>query len=254
MLRISAGWRCPLQQGNDASHLVLTCEKRELWNAKLCDINWQKCFLSEQVSDFDSNIQFDQRDQTGWILRLQSVTIPESVTFIDTAAFNRCRKLISVTIPNSVDYIGDYAFSICSKLISIVIPNSVTRIDYCAFKFCGALASVSIPKSVTFIDDNAFDDCSSLASVEIPRGLEYSSTAFPEDTRITLVWRIPSVFELFTFYWFCLTFEWDCDRLVRLTYRTFQPISGCIEPHFREMNYSQITFIRSQSYGQCCAV
>lgn len=43
--------------------------------------------------------------------RLESVTIPNSVTSIGNEAFEGCRGLKSVTIPNSVTSIGDNAFN-----------------------------------------------------------------------------------------------------------------------------------------------
>jgi hypothetical protein len=46
-------------------------------------------------------------------------TIPNSVTYIGSSAFERCTGLTSVEIPNSVTYIGSFAFENCSNLISV---------------------------------------------------------------------------------------------------------------------------------------
>jgi hypothetical protein len=56
-----------------------------------------------------------------------SFTIPDSVTSIGFAAFEKCANLTSVTIPNSVTSIGHWAFYE-SSLTSVTIPNSVTSI------------------------------------------------------------------------------------------------------------------------------
>ena len=90
---------------------------------------------------------------------LTSVTIPNSVIYIEERAFFGCSGLTSVTIPNSVTSIGDGAFWNCSGLTSVTIPNSVTSIGYEAFRECSGLTSVTIPNSVTSIGYNAFWGC-----------------------------------------------------------------------------------------------
>ena len=134
---------------------------------------------------------------------LVSITIPNSVTSIRSAAFGHS-GLISATIPNSVTFIGANSFSGSSGLEQIVvaqgnpiydsrnncnaiintstnglivgcktstIPNSVTLIDTCAFSGCYELNSIVIPNSVTSIGYGAFDDCYGLTSIEIPNSV-----------------------------------------------------------------------------------
>uniref|UniRef100_A0A2B4S1T6 Lon protease homolog n=1 Tax=Stylophora pistillata TaxID=50429 RepID=A0A2B4S1T6_STYPI len=99
---------------------------------------------------------------------LQSITIPNSVSFIGDTAFNDCTALQSITIPNSVTSIGNYAFSLCESLQNITIPNSVTSIGDYAFWSCKALQSITIPNSVTSIGDWTFSGCTALKSITIP--------------------------------------------------------------------------------------
>ena len=99
---------------------------------------------------------------------LTSVTIPDSVTSIESSAFRDCDSLTSVTIPDSVTSIGSYAFYNCDSLTSVTIPDSVTSIGAYAFKNCSSLTSVTITDGVTSIGDEAFSGCSSLTSVTIP--------------------------------------------------------------------------------------
>ena len=102
---------------------------------------------------------------------LTSVTIPNSVTSIDSHAFYYCSSLTSVTIPNGVKDIEDYTFFGCSSLSSVTIPDSVTYIDDEAFSSCSSLTNVTIPDSVRHIGSNAFGGCSSLTSVTIGNGV-----------------------------------------------------------------------------------
>ena len=102
---------------------------------------------------------------------LTSISIPESVTSIETEAFYNCRSLTSISIPKSVTSIGGSAFSGCSSLTSINIPESVTSIGNYTFSGCSSLTSIIIPESVTKIEDGAFEGCSSLTSINIPESV-----------------------------------------------------------------------------------
>ena len=67
---------------------------------------------------------------------MTSVTIPNSVTSIDAAAFDNCSGLTSVTIPNSVTSIGEWAFRNCYNLETVTclaekVPDTSTyAFDY----------------------------------------------------------------------------------------------------------------------------
>ena len=136
-------------------------------------------------------------------LTLQSTTIPDNVTEIDSYAFHYCSSLTkfnvstynpsfsssddgkilynkdkttlitypsatgNITIPNCVTSIGCYAFFYCSSLESVIIPDSVTYIDYGAFFGCSGLTSVTIPDSVISIDYAAFCICSNLTKFNV---------------------------------------------------------------------------------------
>lgn len=100
--------------------------------------------------------------------RLNTVTIPNTVTSIGACAFKDCNGLTSVSIPNSVTYIGSSAFSGCTSLSSINIPDLVTSINSGTFYHCTSLTSINIPSSVTSIGSSAFQNCNGLTSVTIP--------------------------------------------------------------------------------------
>ena len=63
------------------------------------------------------------------------ITFNADVTKIGAYAFYQCSKLKSISIPNSVTSIETYAFCAC-PFTSITIPNSVTTIGDDAFAGC----------------------------------------------------------------------------------------------------------------------
>lgn len=103
--------------------------------------------------------------------RLTSVTLPNTITTIGSAAFGNCSRLSTITIPNSVTSIGDGAFEYCSELTSITLSDSLTAINTWAFYGCTGLASITIPNSVTLIDYDAFRNCTGLTSVTLSNSL-----------------------------------------------------------------------------------
>ena len=96
-----------------------------------------------------------------------SVAIPDSVANIGGSAFYGCANLTSITIPNGVTSIGDATFRGCTSLTSIIIPDGVTSIGEAAFEDCNSLTSITIPNSVTGIARYAFSNCENLESIEI---------------------------------------------------------------------------------------
>ena len=100
-------------------------------------------------------------------IRLVSVTIPDSVIYIDSDAFRNCESLTNVVFTESsrLTSIGSGAFDSCEGLTSITLPNSVTSIGSMAFYYCTALTSISIPDSVTSIGSQAFASCHCLTTV-----------------------------------------------------------------------------------------
>lgn len=119
---------------------------------------------------------------------IKELTIPNSVTMINSYAFSGCTSISSVYIPNSITWIGDNAFENCISLTSLYLPNSVASIRSAfigctnltsitiqegatsvgGFEGLTSLTSITIPNSVTTIATYAFRNCTSLTSISIP--------------------------------------------------------------------------------------
>lgn len=76
-------------------------------------------------------------------VEIESIKIPDSVTNIDSYAFQNCYYLESITLPNSVIGIGQSAFWGCGGLTSINLPDSLTNIGISVFQYCSKLSTIN---------------------------------------------------------------------------------------------------------------
>ena len=108
---------------------------------------------------------------------LQSITIPKSITYIDSGnKFNGCVNLSSLkvdednTVYDSRNNCNAIIKTETNTLVmgckSTIIPNDIIGIGYRAFCNSG-INSVTIPSNVTSIGYGAFLDCSGLTSVTV---------------------------------------------------------------------------------------
>jgi len=87
----------------------------------------------------------------------KTTTIPNTVECIAKSAFNSIKDLTSITIPGSVSIIDSLAFN-NTGLASIEIPSSVRSIAYRAFHYCDNLKSISSKIQMPFgIPDDVFE-------------------------------------------------------------------------------------------------
>lgn len=128
---------------------------------------------------------------------ITKITIPGSVTVIDSFAFETCYDitevhisnianwckiksaidplvynnaglylngilLTDVIIPKVITQIGSGAFQGYKKLKYVTLSNAVTTIDKMAFANCTNLVRITIPSSVTSIGNDAFAGCGNL--------------------------------------------------------------------------------------------
>jgi hypothetical protein len=107
-----------------------------------------------------------------------SVTIPSSVTTIESLVFAQCTNLTNITIPNSVTSIGDNSFVSLNALTSVSIPNSVTSIGSRSFTGCNGMTSVIIGSGVTSIGSDSFRYNSKLTAITVnPANFIFSSVS-----------------------------------------------------------------------------
>ncbi len=113
-----------------------------------------------------NNILFD------YVGTATQVAIPETVTRLDPAAFQKNDKITNISIPGSISAIGSWAFSYCTALKDVSISVGVTAIDEYAFFGCSALTRVTLPDGLNTIGEYAFSKCVSLPRVDLPAGLK----------------------------------------------------------------------------------
>lgn len=120
--------------------------------------------------------------------RLTSVTIADTVSYIDDDSFYGCTGLRSVTIPDSVEAIGNKAFEGCTALDSVTLPSGIDSIWSDTFRGCVGLTSVTLPYGLKDIGSNAFRGCVGLTSLTLPDTLTaIRNSAFAECTGLSFV-------------------------------------------------------------------
>ena len=72
------------------------------------------------------------------------ITMPDSLEYIGSNAFNNCENIPSFTLNSNLQYIGEYAFSYCAKIESISIGQSVQYIGQAAFSNCDNLETINV--------------------------------------------------------------------------------------------------------------
>ncbi len=125
----------------------------------------------KQYGNFYYTEENDKITITGYSGDEKSIVIPEeidgkAVTSIGSKAFELC-KMESVTLPESITDIGSYAFRYCANLTEVKINGKITDIKIGTFNYCSSLSNFDIPKSVETIEENAFGK-TALIEVTLP--------------------------------------------------------------------------------------
>ncbi len=116
------------------------------------------------------------------------VTLPASVTQIESLAFQDCAGLTSILVEagsGSFSSLDGILYNVdrtqliqCpeGKTGEIVLPDSLSRLNESAFYQCHAITTVKIPKTITDINLYAFPYCPSLTSILVDQdNPEYTS-------------------------------------------------------------------------------
>lgn len=123
------------------------------------------------VDGIQYKIDGGQVTLTGYTSALPStLVIPSTiegypVTTIGYSAFEDA-DITSVTIPDSVLFLDDYAFAWCYYLKTATVGHGVTTIDYGAFSYTG-LTSITIGRGAVNISDYTFMSCRKMTNVTI---------------------------------------------------------------------------------------
>ena len=109
-------------------------------------------------------------------ISLTTLTIPNSVTSIDSDAFYGCDNL-AYNEENGLKYLGNpdnpyLCLMEASQDIETAQINNRCKVIYnSAFYGCSGLTSITLPDRVTSIGFSAFSGCSSLTNITIPDGV-----------------------------------------------------------------------------------
>lgn len=103
--------------------------------------------------------------------KIESLIIPEGVTYIGSYAFSNCSDLTEITIPDSVTTIESFVFQSCSNLTEIKLPDSISIIGQYVFRYCSNLQKVEM-RGVKTINDYDFYNCSKLKTLILSDELE----------------------------------------------------------------------------------
>lgn len=97
---------------------------------------------------------------------ITSAVISDGIKTIKTRAFDKCLRLEKISIADSVTKIEALAFTYC-KFKKFAFPSGVTEIPTFTLAMCKELTTITIPNSVQVIANFAFSSCSKLSKITI---------------------------------------------------------------------------------------
>lgn len=120
--------------------------------------------------------------------RLVSIRLPSNITSLGSRAFAWCNSLETVYLSTSLKEIPDYCFNHCIALKNVIIPPSITRIGTRAFSYCDSLDDQTLPSNVLTVGDLAFSYCSELQFISIANNeLSFGRDVFDFSENVTLI-------------------------------------------------------------------
>ena len=141
-------------------------------------------------------------------VNLQSVQLPEGLQTLNGESFKNCKKLEEITIPQGVTEIRGNTFEDCKSLKTVNLHDGIVDIHAYAFRNCSSLEQITLPANITEIHAYTFEHCSSLKRIEIPDGVTKIAThAFNDCSSLEYVY-VPDTVEEIRSYAFG-----ECDSL-----------------------------------------
>ncbi len=103
---------------------------------------------------------------------IETIVIPDRITFIDGSSFRECKSLKSITLSNNLTSISSMFYG-CSSLESIHVPASVTHINNNCFQDCTSLANITFGENSALktIGPHAFEN-TAFVKITFPNSLE----------------------------------------------------------------------------------
>ena len=126
---------------------VLTYEKREVVEGD----DYIVTGISAQIFANNSNIK--------------SITMPDTITHIDSGAFMGCTNLKTVKLSANLERLENSVFFNCNNLKEIILPDTLTYVGPQCFQNCSSLLEVTIPSGINYITDMSFANCYNLEKV-----------------------------------------------------------------------------------------
>lgn len=111
---------------------------------------------------------------------IHNITLPETLSSINSEAFYMCTELESVTIPDGVTSIGSEAFMLCRSLKYAHLPSCLTEIKEKTFSDCYTLEEINIPGACTRVGIDAFTACKQLSKLRIDDGIGLLTFTYSE--------------------------------------------------------------------------
>ena len=128
-----------------------------------------KLFANKKVYKYPEDKEMTWENKGG--SAITKVEIAQGTKSINSRAFGNLVKVQEITIPDSVRKLGSYLFASCRSLKKVTLPNSIKAIPDGCFYQCTSLEEVVIPEGVEKIGSYAFCNCDSLKKVKLPSTL-----------------------------------------------------------------------------------
>ncbi|GEM_PF-1749269 len=121
---------------------------------------------------------------------ITNITLPNSITIIDSYAFLGCSEIINFVVPSKLQKIGNYAFQNCSNILSYDMPKTLIQIGVGAFDGNSKMSQLTFNSvaAPTIADGNIFSGTTSDLKVRVPIGgkasyvSNLSNRSFAENT------------------------------------------------------------------------